>query len=223
MIETQFQEWAKDELMPSDEELDYLEHYGVKGMKWGVRRTPEQLGHTLAARKKKIAKLLGDARKKSKRKAEKKKKERAKAKEKKAAKKAKKEEETEEQIREKLKTSTDPKYLYKHRNLMTTQEIQERMNRLDWETKLKGLSDKKEKTVVEKGEAALKRIANMAESASKVYDLYSKIESNARKRNDYQEFVKDRQKLSQEERARLRYQYPIDTGGGSGKKKKKDK
>lgn len=24
---------------------DYLEHYGVKGMRWGIRRTPEQLGH----------------------------------------------------------------------------------------------------------------------------------------------------------------------------------
>ena len=24
---------------------EYLCHYGVKGMKWGVRRTPEQLGH----------------------------------------------------------------------------------------------------------------------------------------------------------------------------------
>lgn len=45
MIESQFQEWYKDELMPSDDELNSLEHYGVKGQKWGVRRTPEQLGH----------------------------------------------------------------------------------------------------------------------------------------------------------------------------------
>lgn len=24
---------------------EYLEHYGIKGMRWGIRRTPEQLGH----------------------------------------------------------------------------------------------------------------------------------------------------------------------------------
>lgn len=27
---------------------DYLMHYGIKGMKWGIRRTPAQLGHTVA-------------------------------------------------------------------------------------------------------------------------------------------------------------------------------
>lgn len=24
---------------------DFLMHYGIKGMRWGVRRTPEELGH----------------------------------------------------------------------------------------------------------------------------------------------------------------------------------
>lgn len=35
---------------------EYLEHYGTKGMHWGIRRTPEQLGHIL---KKKNARHYG--------------------------------------------------------------------------------------------------------------------------------------------------------------------
>ncbi len=27
------------------EQIDYLEHHGIKGQRWGIRRTPEQLGH----------------------------------------------------------------------------------------------------------------------------------------------------------------------------------
>ena len=51
--------------------LDYLEHYGVKGQRWGVRRTPEQLGHILQKKNarhygkynaavRKISKIQGD-------------------------------------------------------------------------------------------------------------------------------------------------------------------
>ena len=36
--------------------LEYLEHYGVKGQRWGIRRSPEQLGHIL---KKKNARHYG--------------------------------------------------------------------------------------------------------------------------------------------------------------------
>ena len=33
-------------------ENEYLAHHGVKGMKWGVRRTPEQLGHRVLGSRK---------------------------------------------------------------------------------------------------------------------------------------------------------------------------
>lgn len=31
---------------------DYLAHYGIKGMKWGIRRSPKQLGHDEPKKKK---------------------------------------------------------------------------------------------------------------------------------------------------------------------------
>lgn len=51
--------------------LDYLEHHGIKGQRWGVRRTPEQLGHILQKKNarhygkynaavRKISKIQGD-------------------------------------------------------------------------------------------------------------------------------------------------------------------
>ena len=44
---------------------DELYHYGVKGMKWGVRRTAEQLGHIVKKGASTIAKKASESREKS--------------------------------------------------------------------------------------------------------------------------------------------------------------
>lgn len=176
MIESQFQEWYKDEIMPSDEELNSLEHYGIKGQKWGVRRTPEQLGH-ITEKKRKVSNWIEKARKKSA------KKKKQGAKKKAAAKKAKaeKEEEFEEKIREKALNSTDPKYIYKYRHLLTTKELQDRLTRIETEDRVSKLSEKKTKkgndVIKMLGETAkmAESIGKIAENTKKVYDAYSTI------------------------------------------------
>lgn len=51
--------YHRDELIEKNQN-GVLYHHGIKGMKWGVRRTPEQLGHT-TDKVKKAAKSAGTA------------------------------------------------------------------------------------------------------------------------------------------------------------------
>lgn len=45
-----------------EKDKDFLEHHGIKGQKWGVRRTPEQLGNRIKSGAKKVKSLISNKR-----------------------------------------------------------------------------------------------------------------------------------------------------------------
>lgn len=144
---------------------DFLEHYGVKGQKWGVRRTPEQLGHRGESAIKRITKKLKQASQKKKKKQEKVK------------------QESDEEIRQKVLKSVDPKYIYKHRALLDDRELQGRIDRINKETTLKKLAQPEDQAykVAKKGDNWLRTTANMANSVKDIYTAMNVISSIAQK------------------------------------------
>lgn len=96
-----------------DEELY---HYGIKGMKWGIRRSPAQLGHKTGTKKKKKSGVVDAVKKMA-----------ANHKQKKAAK-----AETERQKSLKKKKISD----------MTDDELRERIARLELEKRYRDLAPK---------------------------------------------------------------------------------
>lgn len=112
-----------------------LKHWGIKGMKWGIRRYQNKDGSLTRAGKKRQADNLEKARQ---------------------AKKAKQDEMQErEEKRSKLLKSTDATELYKNRELLSTEEINERLNRLNAEQRLSQLSNQTKSTGMDKVNKAL--------------------------------------------------------------------
>lgn len=124
-----------------------LEHYGIKGMKWGIRRTPEQLGHVVNKVKKKVASVQ----------------KKSAAKKKKAAQKKRKAE------REAILRS--PTKLYKHRFDFTAQEINDAMKRFEWEKKLKDYS----KNNLDRGADYINSILKYANTGINLYNASARV------------------------------------------------
>lgn len=173
MTELEYSEFLKGETdLEREADIISLEHYGVKGMHWGVRRTPEQLGYKRKPKKKKtrlLAKMRKSAKKK-KQKAEKKKET--------------EKQESREELREKVLKSSDPKFIYKHMDLLDTKELEDRLQRINKETRMKELANPKKKEKIKTAEDWLKSAASMAESVGKIYDAYNKVSGAKESKSD---------------------------------------
>lgn len=124
-----------------------LKHWGVKGMKWGIRRYQNKDGSLTRAGKKRQAANLEKARQ---------------------AKKAKQDEMQErEEKRSKLLKSTDATELYKNRDLLSTEEINERLNRLNAEQRLSQLSSQTKSTGMDK----VNKVLSVGRKINEVYEF----------------------------------------------------
>lgn len=104
-------------------EGDVLYHHGIKGQKWGIRRFQNKDGSLTAAGRKRRGEGDGDNGTNSSK------------------------DETPEETRSRLLKSTDAKEIYENRHLLTTNELNERINRIDTEQRLKSkIADEHAKT-----------------------------------------------------------------------------
>lgn len=121
---------------------DELCHYGVKGMRWGVRRTPAQLGHKVTKIKKKTSKVSTEAKSKTKTL-------------------------TTEEKKSQVLASRSAKELYENRKLFSYEELNRAYNLLDLDRRVAGLivkePSKVEKFVDDKVIPWANRVKNIAE------------------------------------------------------------
>lgn len=213
-------------------EKDSLEHYGVKGMKWGVIRSRKELGYDDSPKKKKGSSTESGLM--SKRQVRKIQKERLKVeakkrKEKQAAReKEKKEKEIAakkaseiEEIKEKLKTSSDPEFIYKHRSLLTTQELNDRIDRINKEKTLKSLIANKDNGIKDL-ENFLNRTASMTKSVASISESLRKITGES-KENTAERIRKEQLKQAKIKTAKDKLSFEKEKEENSKTKKEAEK
>ncbi len=115
-----------------------LAHWGIKGMRWGVRRYQNADGSLTPAGKKRY----GDDDDTG---------------------------ETKEETRARVLKSTNASEIYKHRDLLSTAELNERMNRIDTEARLSRMAESTRKSGMDKIDSVLK----VARKVDEVYRFTS--------------------------------------------------
>lgn len=126
-----------------------LYHFGIKGMKWGIRRTPIQLGHkTKNKNQRKHDKQILN-----------------------------KQARIDKKKREVLK-SRSAKELYKYANLFNTRELQEAYNRLQLERNIQNLFPKEVKkgqNFTQKIIKSGRTVSDLLDTGTKLYNNVAKI------------------------------------------------
>lgn len=176
-----------------------LTHHGIKGMKWGVRRTPAQLGHKPSSTKKKKLSLVDRF--------EAKKKLRAKQKAAEKAREAKKTKEEYEAEKKKAIESGTAADVLKFKGKLTNQELNTAVNRLNMESQLAQLNARTIRTGMDKTEQLMNnvgRMKDMAEKGISAWNTFAKVH-NSLSPNDLPVIdgnYKDRQEAKREKAAK---------------------
>lgn len=191
--------------MRNDYESNYLEHHGILGQKWGVRRFQNADGSLTEAGKKRMS--IGDHIKEHKKKKQRKAAlEKARIARQKKAEEKRRQEEWEKK-KEDILRSDDPKTILKYKRQMSDNEIQGALNRVRNVEELSKKAHANEKTGFEKIDDLMgkaKTVGDWVKTGSEVYDNFASV---------YNTFI------AEDEESRL----PTFKGGGDKKKKKKDK
>lgn len=165
-------------------------HHGIKGQRWGIRRFQKKDGSLTKAGQKRYNKEmeeLKDEKKVLRNKMRTQKKMDKMAKLKSEVDDLKKEtgqEESTEAKRARLLKSTDPKELYEDRDVLTTAELNERINRIDTEARLSSkIIEEHQKTGMEIVNEKMNNASNMLNNATnmfrKVDEAYSTVSKSA--------------------------------------------
>lgn len=118
-----------------------LTHWGIKGMRWGFRRFQNKDGSLTAAGRKRRGIDDSDDN----------------------------DTESTEAKRERLLKSTNASELYKNRNLLTTAELNERLNRIDTERRLSEAAAKESKPK----KTAIDKVNTVLKYGNKINDIYN--------------------------------------------------